>query len=131
MKIITALLLLATLTGLSQFDGSATFALSQDSIPPRQRYQFKLASIGSSTGRQWSTLVIHPTKIRSGNEILLPVGFNENTIRVSSGERLLQVNEDYGFIPNVNRVRILDEDALTSQYPLKIVYERLILGSKP
>jgi hypothetical protein len=131
MKIIATLVLLTTLTDLPQFDELTTFAIKQDSIPSRQRYQLRLASNGSTSGKQWTTLIIHPAKIRSGNEILLPIGFNKNTVRISSGDRLLQVDEDYVFIPDINRIRILDENALTSHYPLKITYERFILSSKP
>lgn len=131
MKIIVTLVLLISLTDLPQFDELTTFAVKQDSIPSRQRYQLKLASNGSTSEKQWTTLVIHPAKTRSGNEILLPIGVDKNKVRISSGDRLLQVDEDYVFILNINRIRILDENVLTSQYPLKITYERFILSSKP
>jgi hypothetical protein len=130
MKIITALVLLVTLIDLPLFGGSTSFAVKQDSILARQRYHLRLAGSGNPAEKHWSTLVVYPTKVRLGNEIGLPIGFNENTVRISSGDKILQLGEDYVFIPNANRIRILDEDALTSQHPLRITYERFTLGHK-
>ena len=52
---------------------------------------------------------------------------------------MLEVDEDYVFIPDANRIRVLDEEALTSQQPIRISYQgidntvnkRLNLGYKP
>lgn len=139
MKIVLTLASLITLSGLPPFGSSTTVISRPDSVPAQQRHQFKLASDSSPNQKRWSTLVIYPTKTRSRNEISLPIGFNQTTVRVSLGDRLLQVDEDYVFIPNANRIRVLDENALTSQYPIKITYEgvantvykRLTLGYKP
>ena len=110
-----------------------------DSVPAQQRDHFKLASDRSSNQKRWSTLVIYSTKARSRSEISLPIGFDQTTVRVSLGDRVLQVDEDYVFIPNANRIRVLDEESLTSQQPIKITYEgiahpvykRLTVGCKP
>ena len=130
---------LITLLGLSAFGRSTTFRSKPDSVPAQQRYHFKLASDNSPKQQQWATVFFYPAKSRSGNEISLPVGFNPTTLRLSSGDRVLAADEDYVFIPNANRIRVLDEEALTAQQPIKIMYEgvakpvnkRLNLGYKP
>jgi hypothetical protein len=123
MKIILTLVSLITLTGLSAFGRSTAFISKPDSIPTQQRFHVKLASDTSPNQQQWATVFFYPSKSRSDNEIRLPLGVNPTTVRLSSGDRLLQVDEDYVFIPNANRIRVLDEDALTSQQPIRITYE--------
>ena len=139
MKIVLALASLFTLSGLPPFGRSTAVSSRLDSIPSHHRYQVKLDSDSSPNKKQWSTLFIYPAKTRPRNEISLPVGFNQTTIQISSGDRVLQVDEDYVFIPDANRIRVLDEDALTSPLPIKITYEgvanpvykRLTLGYRP
>lgn len=139
MKSSSTLVCLITLSGLSAFGRSTTFSSKLDSVPAQQRYHFKLASDDSPKQQQWATVFFYPAKSQSGNEISLPVGFNPTTLRVSSGDRVLAADEDYVFIPNANRIRVLDEEALTSQQPIKIMYEgvaktvnkRLILRYRP
>ncbi|MVM36243.1 hypothetical protein GO755_39905 [Spirosoma sp. HMF4905] len=139
MKIILTSVFLITLSGLSVFGRSTAVSSKPDSVPAQQRVHFKLASTTSPNQQQWATVFFYPAKSRSGNEINLPVGFNQTTVRLSSGDRVLEVDEDYLFIPNANRIRVLDEDALTSQHPIKITYEgivktvdkRLILRYRP
>lgn len=139
MKSSLTLVCLITLSGLSAFGRSTTFSSKLDSLPPQQRYHFKLASDNSPKQQQWATVFFYPSKSRSGNEIRLPLGVNQTTVRLSSGDRVLEVDEDYVFIPNANRIRVLDEEALTSQQPIRISYQgiantvnkRLSLGYKP
>ena len=123
MKIILTLVFLITLSGLPAFARSTAFSSKPDSVPAQQRYHFKLASDTSPTQKQWATVFFYPSKSRSGNEISLPLGFNQTTVRVSSGDRVLQVDDDYVFIPNANRIRVLDEDALTAPQPIRVTYE--------
>ncbi|SOD97711.1 hypothetical protein SAMN06269250_5895 [Spirosoma fluviale] len=128
-----------TLSGLSAFGRSTTFSSKLDSVPAQQRFHFKLAADSSPNQKQWASVFFYPSRSQSGNEISLPIGFNQTTVRVSSGDRVLQVDEDYVFIPNANRIRVLDEEALKSQQPIKIRYEgianpvnkRLTLGYRP
>ncbi|GAB2516799.1 hypothetical protein [Spirosoma aerophilum] len=139
MKITLPFVVVVIFSGVSAFGRSTTFSSKLDSIPAQQRYHFKLAADSSPKQTQWSTVFFYPSKSRSGNEIRLPLGVNQTTVRLSSGDRVLQVDEDYVFIPNANRIRVLDEDALTAQYPIRITYEgiantvnnRLILRYKP
>lgn len=138
MKSSLTLLCLITLSGLSAFGQSTTFSNMLDSILPQQRYHFKLASDNSPKQQQWATVFFYPSKRPSGNEIRLPLGVNQTTVRLSSGDRVLAVDEDYVFIPDANRIRVLDEEALTAQQPIRIMYEgvdkpvsnRLSLGYK-
>lgn len=123
MKIILTLVFLSALSCLPAFARSTAFSIEPDSIPAQQRYHVKLASNVSPNQTQWATVSFYPSKSRSGNEIRLPLGFNQTTVRVSSGDRVLQVDEDYVFIPNANLIRVLDEDALTSQQPTRVTYE--------
>lgn len=123
MKIILTLVFLSTLSGLPAFARSTAFSSEPDSVPAQQRYRVKLASDASPNQKQWATVFFYPSKSRSGNEIRLPLGFNQTTVRVSSGDRVLQVDEDYVFVPNANLIRVLDENALTSQQPIRITYE--------
>lgn len=125
MKIILTSVFLITLSGLSVFGRSTAVSSKPDSVPAQQRFHFKLASNTSPNQQQWATVFFYPAKSRSGNEINLPVGFNQTTVRLSSGDRVLQVDEDYVFVPNANRIRVLDEDALTSQQPIRITYQRV------
>ena len=130
---------LITLSGLSAFGQSTAFSSKLDSVPPQQRYHFKLALDTSPKQQQWATVFFYPAKSRSDNEIRLPLGVNQTTVRVSLGDRVLAVDEDYVFIPNANRIRVLDEEALTAQQPIRISYQgvantvnnRLNLGYKP
>ncbi|MBD2705407.1 hypothetical protein IC229_32640 [Spirosoma sp. BT702] len=136
---ILGLLSLLTLSGSPTFGCSTAFTSKPDSVPAQQRYHFKLASDINPNQTQWSTVFFYPSKSRSGNEIRLPLGVNQTTVRLSSGDRVLEIDEDYVFIPNANRIRVLDEDALTAQYPIRITYEgiantvnkRLILRYRP
>ena len=123
MTIVLTLASLISLFGLPLFGGSTDLSSRTDSIPVPQRYPFKLASASSPNQERWSTLVSYPTKARLRTEISLPLGFNPTTVRISLGDRVLTVNEDYVFIPNANRIRVLDEEALTSDQPIKIIYE--------
>jgi hypothetical protein len=123
MKIILTLVSLITLSGLSAFGRSTAFSSKPDSIPTQQRFHFKLASDTSPNQHQWATVFFYPSKSRSGNEIRLPLGVDQTTVRLSSGDRVLQVDEDYVFVPSANRIRVLDEDALTSQQPIRITYK--------
>ncbi|GAB3946714.1 hypothetical protein GCM10028805_17680 [Spirosoma harenae] len=115
------------------------FTSKPDSVPAQQRSHVKLAPNISPNQTQWATVFFYPSKSQSGNEIRLPLGVNQSTVRLSSGDRVLEVDEDYVFIPNANRIRVLDEDALTAQYPIRITYEgvattvnnRLILRYRP
>lgn len=130
---------LITLSVLSAFGQSTAFSSKLDSVPPQQRYHFKLALDTSPKQQQWATVFFYPAKSRSDNEIRLPLGVNQTTVRVSLGDRVLAVDEDYVFIPNANRIRVLDEEALTAQQPIRISYQgvantvnnRLNLGYKP
>ncbi|MBD2757408.1 hypothetical protein [Spirosoma validum] len=130
---------LITLSGLSAFGRSTTFSNKPDSIPSQQRYPFKLASDTGPRQQQWATEFFYPSKSPSGNEIRLPLGVNQTTVRLSLGDRVLSVDEDYVFIPNANRIRVLDEEALTAQYPIRITYQGIAnpvnkllnLGYKP
>ena len=139
MKISLTFVCLITLSDLSAFGRSTTFSSKPDSVPAQQRYPLKLAADTSPTQKQWATVFFYPAKSQSGNEISLPLGFNPTSVRLSSGDRVLQVDEDYVLIPNANRIRVLDEEALTAQQPIKITYEgvpktvdkRLILGYRP
>lgn len=110
-------------SGLSASGRSTAFRSKPDSLPTQQRYPVKLASDTSPHQQQWATVFFYPSKSRSDNEIRLPLGVNQTTVRLSSGDRVLQVDEDYVFIPNANRIRVLDEDALTSQQPIRITYQ--------
>lgn len=123
MTIVLMLVSLITLFGLAPFGNSTALSSRPDSVPAPQRYYLKLASASSLSQERWSTLVSYPTKARVRTEISLPIGFNPTTVRVSLGERVLAVDEDYVFIPNANRIRVLDEEALTSDQPIKITYE--------
>ncbi len=125
MKIILTLVSLVILSGLSAFGRSTAFRSKPDSIPTQQRFHVKLASATSPNQAQWSTVFFYPSKSQSGNEIRLPLGVNQTTVRVTLGDRVLQVDEDYVFVPNANRIRVLDEDALTSQQPMRITYEEV------
>lgn len=139
MSTVLTLASLIALSGLAPLSSSTAVSSRPDSLPAQQRHHFKLTADSSPTQKQWSTLVIYPAKTRSRTEISLPIGFNQTTVRVSLGDRVLQLDEDYVFIPNANRIRVLDEEALTSQQPIKIRYEgvtnpvnkRLTLGYKP
>ena len=139
MTIILTLASLITLFGLPPFGSSTALMCRADSVPAPQHYSFKLASASSPNQERWSTLVSYPTKIRVRTEISLPIGFNPTTVRVSLGDRLLAVDEGYVFIPNTNRIQVLDEEALTSNQPIKVRYEgiatpvanRLRLGYRP
>jgi hypothetical protein len=139
MKITLTFVFVIIFSGVSAFGRSTTFSSKPDSVPAQQRYHFRLASDTSPNQTQWSTLFFYPSRSRSGNEIRLPLGVNQTTVRLSSGDRVLQVDEDYVFIPNANRIRVLDEDALTAQHPIRITYEgianpvnkRLILRYMP
>ena len=139
MKISLTFVCLITLSGLSAFGRSTTCSSKPDSVPAQQRYHFKLASDNNPEQQQWFTVFFYPAKSQSRNEINLLVGFNPTTLRLSSGDRVLTADEDYVFIPNANRIRVLDEEALTAQQPIKIMYERvtnpvhkrLSLGYKP
>ena len=139
MKSSLTLVCLITLAALSKFGRSMTFSSKPDSVPAQQRYHFKLASDTSSQQTQWATVFFYPSKSPSGNEIRLPLGVNQTTLRLSLGDRVLQVDEDYVFIPNANRIRVLDEEALTAQQPIRISYQgiattvhkRLSLRYKP
>jgi hypothetical protein len=92
-------------------------------VPAQQRYHFKLASDTSSHQTQWTSVLFYPSKRPFGNEIRLPLGVNQTTVRLSSGDRVLKVDEDYVFIPNANQIRVLDEEALTAPQPIRIMYE--------
>ena len=123
MKSSLTLVCLITLSGLSAFGRSTTFSSKPDSIPAQQRYPFKLASDTSPRQQQWATEFFYPSKSPFGNEIRLPLGVNQTTLRLSLGDRVLQVDEDYVFIPDANRIRVLDEEAMTAQQPIRIMYE--------
>ena len=82
----------------------------------------------SGEAKRLYTIVVQPAKLRLGNEIALPVGVDERTVMVLSDDRVLQLWEDYVFIPDANRIRILDENALKSERPLKVSYEKLRLS---
>ena len=125
MKSSLPLLPLITLSALSAFGRSTAFSSEPDSVPAPQRYSVKLAADTSPKQKQWATVFFYPAKSRSGNEIRLPIGFNPTTVRLSLGDRVLQVDEDYVFVPNANRIRVLDEEALTSQQPIRITYEEV------
>lgn len=125
MKISLPVLALITLSSLSAVGRSTAFSSGPDSVPAPQRYPFKLASDTSPTQKQWATVFFYPSKSRSGNEIRLLIGFNPTTVRVSLGDRMLEVDEDYVFVPNANRIRVLAEDALTSPQPVRITYEEV------
>ena len=125
MKRILPLISLIILSGLSAFGRSTTFSSEPDSVPAPQRYHFRLAADTSPSQKQWATVLFYPAKSRLDNEIRLPVGFNPTTVRVSLGDRMLEVDEDYVFVPNANRIRVLAEDALTSQQPIRITYEEV------
>ncbi|XAZ82050.1 hypothetical protein A6C57_27280 (plasmid) [Fibrella sp. ES10-3-2-2] len=125
MKISLTLLFLLTLSGLSVFGRSKAVSSKLDSVPTQQRFHFKLASTTSPNQQQWVTVSFYPAKSRSGNEINLPIGFNQRTMRISSGDRVLQVDKDYVFVPDANRIRVFDQDALTSQQPIRITYQRV------
>ncbi|GAB3790276.1 hypothetical protein GCM10028818_60140 [Spirosoma horti] len=139
MKSSLTLIGLFTLSCLSAFGQSTAFSSKLDSLPAQQRYHFKLASDTRPKKQQWATVFFYPSKSPSGNEIRLPLGVNQTTVRLSSGDRVLQVDEDYVFIPNANQIRVLDEEALTAQQPIRISYQgvantvnnRLNLGYKP
>ena len=124
---------LITLSGLSAFGRSTTLSSQLDSLPAPQRYHFKLASDTGPKQQPWTTVFFYPAKSPAGNEISLPLGFDPTTLRLSSGDRVLAVDEDYVLIPNANRIRVLDEEALTAQQPIRISYQgiRLNLGYKP
>ena len=130
---------LITLSGLSAFGRSTAFSSKPDSLPAPQRYHFKLASDTSPKQQPWATVFFSPAKRPSGNEIRLPLGVNQTTLRLSLGDRVLKVDEDYVFIPDANRIRVLDEEALTAQQPIRISYQgvattdnnQLNLGYKP
>ena len=139
MKITLTFVCVIIFSGLSTFDRSTAFTSKPDSLPPQQRYRFKLASDTSPNQTQWATVFFYPSKSRSGHEIRLPLGVNQTTLRLSSGDRVLEVDEDYVFIANANRIRVLDDDALTAQHPIRITYEgiattvnkRLIVRYRP
>lgn len=139
MKITLTFVVVIIFSGFSAFGRSTAFSSKPDSVPAQQRFHVKLASDTSPNQTQWSTVFFYPSKSRSGNEIRLPLGVNQTTVRVSLGDRVLQVDEDYVFVPNANRIRVLDEDALTAQQPIRITYEGvakpvhkgLRLGYKP
>lgn len=139
MKSSLALVCLITLSGLSAFGQLTTFSSKTDSVPAQQRNSFKLASDTGPKQQPWATVFFYPAKSQSGNEIRLPLGVNQSTLRLSSGDRVLQVDEDYVFIPSANLIRVLDENALTAEQPIRISYQgianavnnRLILGYKP
>ena len=116
--------------------GVISTAGKQDSLPSGQtaslsmhRYRLPFP-IGSKPGdaKRLYTFVAQPSKLRLGNEIALPVGVDERTVIVLSGDRVLQLWEDYVFVPDANRIRILDENALKSERPLKVSYEKLRLS---
>ncbi|WP_157634746.1 hypothetical protein [Spirosoma panaciterrae] len=66
-----------------------------------------------------------PKNLRLGNEITLPVGVDERTVVVRSGDRTLKLWDDYVFIPDTNKMRILDDDALNADRLIRITYEKL------
>lgn len=104
-----------------------------DSLPSQhtavlsqENYRYRLGGFGSPTAtRRLFTLVILPKNLRLGNEITLPVGVDERTVIVRSGDKTLKLWDDYVFIPDTNKMRILDDDALNADRPIRITYEKL------
>ncbi|GAB4036536.1 hypothetical protein [Spirosoma gilvum] len=107
--------------------------VKSDSLPSQQtavltqeRYRYRLGSFGNQTAnKRLVTVFVSPKSLRLGNEVTLPVGIDERTVVVRSGDKTLKLWEDYVFIPDTNKMRILDEDALKSERSIRITYERL------
>ncbi|GAB3956603.1 hypothetical protein GCM10028805_46990 [Spirosoma harenae] len=113
----------------STFSKQDSLSSGQTASLSMHRYRLPfLTSTNLGDTKQRYTLVAQPAKLRLGNEIVLPVGVDERTVTVLSGDRVLQLWEDYVFIPDANRIRILDENALKSERPLKVSYEKLRLS---
>lgn len=126
MGLFTIFALSSSLLATTQGYVSLTSVSQQDSVPSyrypslaRNRFRIKSAPYTKLT------LVVKPSKNGAGNEITLPVGFIEKSISVSSGDKILRIEEDYIYIPDRNRIRVLNETALKSGQPIRITFERL------
>ena len=80
-------------------------------------------------------ITIRPGKHPSANEpvpgeVILPMGFIENTLTVRSGDDVLQANTDYQYVPLAHRLQILNQQVLKSDDPIEITYKVLRLPHK-
>ncbi|MBN8825590.1 MULTISPECIES: hypothetical protein [unclassified Spirosoma] len=104
-----------------------------DSLPSQhtavlsqEKYRYRLGGFGNQVSNQrLFVLVVLPKNLRLGNEVTLSVGVDERTITVRSGEKTLKLWDDYVLIPGTNKMRILDEETLNADRPIRITYEKL------
>ncbi|TAE32312.1 MAG: hypothetical protein EAZ91_05460 [Cytophagales bacterium] len=131
MNMILLLTLLVSLADLPHYNGKTTVAIKADTLSARQRHPLKFALDSTPKKSRWYTVFARPAPGRSGNGMVMPIGFNQATVRVNLGDRLLQLDKDYVFVSEGTRLLILDQDAFTSEHPLRVTYERLSLGHRP